>query len=46
METQTIKSVDELKSGDILVNTNHGFEIEIVEIGKKTHATTNQRNRR
>ena len=35
METQTIKSVDELKSGDILVNTNHGFEIEIVEIGKK-----------
>ena len=35
METQTIKSVDELKSGDILVNANHGFEIEIVDIGKK-----------
>jgi hypothetical protein len=30
-----IKSVDELKKGDILKNTNHGFEIEIVEIGKK-----------
>lgn len=30
-----IKSVDELKKGDILTNTNHGFDIEIVEIGKK-----------
>jgi len=30
-----IKSVDELKAGDILKNTNHGFEIEIKEIGKK-----------
>lgn len=30
-----IKSVDELKKGDILKNTNHGFEIEIKEIGKK-----------
>ena len=28
-------SVNELKKGDILKNTNHGFEIEIVEIGKK-----------
>ena len=35
METQAIKSVDELQNGDILVNTNHGFEIEIVDIGKK-----------
>ena len=25
----------ELKKGDILKNTNHGFEIEIVEVGKK-----------
>ena len=25
----------ELKKGDKLTNTNHGFEIEIVEIGKK-----------
>lgn len=29
------KSVIELKKGDILKNTNHGFEIEIVDIGKK-----------
>jgi hypothetical protein len=29
------KSVSELKKGDILKNTNHGFEIEIVDIGKK-----------
>lgn len=25
----------DLNKGDILKNTNHGFEIEIVEIGKK-----------
>lgn len=25
----------DLNKGDILVNTNHGFEIEIKEIGKK-----------
>ena len=30
-----IKSVNELTKGDILRNTNHGFEIEIREIGKK-----------
>ncbi len=30
-----MKSVNELKKGDILKNTNHGFEIEIVDIGKK-----------
>lgn len=30
-----MKSVDELKKGDILTNTNHGFDIQIVEIGKK-----------
>lgn len=30
-----MKSVNELKKGDILKNTNHGFKIEIVEIGKK-----------
>lgn len=29
-----MKSVDELKKGDILTNTNHGFDIQIVEIGK------------
>lgn len=29
-----MKSVDELKKGDILSNTNHGFDIQIVEIGK------------
>ena len=28
-------SVDQLKKGDILKNTNHDFNIEIVEIGKK-----------
>ena len=28
-------SVNELKKGDILTNTNHGFDIEIVEIGKQ-----------
>ena len=27
--------LNELKKGDILRNTNHGFEIEITEIGKK-----------
>jgi hypothetical protein len=31
----TITSVDQLKKGDILNNTNHGFDIEIREIGKK-----------
>jgi hypothetical protein len=31
----TIKSVDQLNKGDILKNTNHGFDIEIKEIGKK-----------
>jgi len=30
-----IKSVNELKVGDILTNTNHDFKIEIKEIGKK-----------
>ena len=30
-----MKSVNELKKGDILTNTNHGFDIEIKEIGKK-----------
>ena len=30
-----IKSASELATGDILVNTNHGFEIEIKEVGKK-----------
>jgi hypothetical protein len=28
-------SVNNLTKGDILKNTNHGFEIEIKEIGKK-----------
>ncbi len=28
-------SVNELKAGDVLENTNHGFDIEIKEIGKK-----------
>ncbi len=36
-----MKSVDELKKGDILSNTNHGFDIEIVEIGKKNVRYTN-----
>ncbi len=30
-----MKTVNELNVGDILVNTNHNFEIEIKEIGKK-----------
>lgn len=30
-----VKSVSELKKGDILKSVNHGFEIEIKEIGKK-----------
>ncbi len=30
-----LKSVSELKKGDILTNTNHGFDIEIKDIGKK-----------
>lgn len=32
---EMIKSVNELAKGDILSNTKHGFDIEIVEIGKK-----------
>ena len=30
-----MKTVSDLSVGDILKNTNHGFEIEIKEIGKK-----------
>ena len=30
-----MKNVSELKKGDILTNTNHGFDIEIRDIGKK-----------
>ncbi len=30
-----MKTVNELMKGDILKNTNHGFEIQITEIGKK-----------
>jgi len=30
-----MKNVSELKVGDVLKNTNHGFEIKITEIGKK-----------
>ena len=30
-----IKTVDQLKKGDTLQNTNHGFAIQIAEIGKK-----------
>ena len=30
-----MKSVKELSKGDILTNTNHGFKIEIKEIGAK-----------
>ena len=30
-----MKSVADLKVGDILKSTNHGFEIEIKEIGAK-----------
>ena len=30
-----MKTVNDLKKGDILSNVNHGFDIEIVEIGKK-----------
>ena len=36
-----IKSASELKKGDILVNTNHGFKIEIGEVGKKNTRYTN-----
>ena len=32
---ENIMKASELKKGDKLTNTNHGFEIEIVEIGKK-----------
>lgn len=28
-------NVTELKKGDILTNVNHGFDIEITEIGRK-----------
>lgn len=28
-------NVTELKIGDILTNTNHGFDIEIKELGRK-----------
>ncbi len=31
----TVKNAEELVKGDILKNTNHGFEIEIVDVGKK-----------
>ena len=31
----TLKSATQLNQGDILVNTNHDFEIQIVEVGKK-----------
>ena len=34
-------SVNDLNKGDILKNTNHGFEIEIKEIGKKNTRYTN-----
>jgi hypothetical protein len=30
-----MKTVNELQSGEILVNVNHGFEIQMGEIGKK-----------
>jgi hypothetical protein len=30
-----MKSVSELSKGDILTSVNHGFDIEIKEIGKK-----------
>ena len=30
-----MKNVTELSVGDVLVNTNHGFKVEIKEIGKK-----------
>ncbi len=30
-----MNTVNDLKAGDILTNVNHGFDIEIVEIGKK-----------
>ena len=36
-----IKSVEDLKVGDILKNEKHGFEIEIKEIGKKNTRYTN-----
>ena len=31
----SIKTAMELKAGDILTNTNHNFDIEIREVGKK-----------
>ncbi len=31
----TTLNVNNLVKGDILKNTNHGFDIEIVDIGKK-----------
>jgi hypothetical protein len=36
-----MKTVNELQSGDILVNVNHGFEIQMGEIGKKNTRYTN-----
>ena len=30
-----MKNANELKTGDILTNTNHGFDIEIREVGAK-----------
>tara|TARA_R110001592_G_scaffold71939_3_gene219545 strand:+ start:6923 stop:7117 length:195 start_codon:yes stop_codon:yes gene_type:complete len=30
-----IMRADQLTKGDKLINTNHGFEIEIVDVGKK-----------
>ena len=29
-----MQTVNELKKGDILTNINHGFDIQIIEIGK------------
>ena len=33
--SKMIKSAEQLNQGDILLNSNHGFEIEIREVGKK-----------
>ena len=30
-----MKNANELKTGDILTNTNHGFDIEIRDVGAK-----------
>ena len=32
---------ENLNSGDILINNNHGFQIEIKEVGKKNVRYTN-----